>query len=96
MQYEEALKVWGASRLRKAYPKAKIVPDAVVVSLETNYGYSCCGGSDPDCYCSLAESPSGYVEISAGRYSVEIDHYEFDFATILKEIVAAADGTITE
>jgi hypothetical protein len=99
MQYEEALKRWGATKLARDH-RGEIVVDSVMVDMEFNEGYACCGGRDPDCYCSFAESPSANVKITGrdefGKHVSEtISHYEFDFVTILKEIVAAADGEVT-
>lgn len=99
MMYNDALKVWGASKLREHYRRYNLSDlrvEDVVVEMDFNQGYACCGGSDPDCYCSLAESPSANVEIRAGKYVTTISHYEFNFATILGEIVAAGDGTLTD
>ena len=104
MQYEDALKVWGAKRLREDMgPNTKddqINLNTVKVEMEFDEGYACCGGSDPDCYCSFAESPSADVVITGvttgGRErKVSISHWGFDFASILGEIVAAADGAVT-
>lgn len=94
MQYEMALKVWGAQRL--STEKNDVNPDTVSVGMEFNQGYACCGGSDPNCYCSYAQSPSAYVVITSGKLKVEIDVEDFDFAEILGEIVKAADGAVTE
>ncbi|QQV92518.1 hypothetical protein SEA_MEGANTHEEKILLA_174 [Streptomyces phage MeganTheeKilla] len=94
MQFEKALKVWGAQRLSNSH--RTVNPDIVKVEMEFNEGYACCGGTDPDCYCSYAESPSAKVVISAGKVRDTIDVEDFDFAEILGEIVKAANGTITE
>ncbi len=97
MQYEEALKVWGKSKLENYYDNVDL--ESVRVEMDFNEGYACCGGTDPDCYCSFAESPSANVLIT-GRddrgapLRFEISHYAFDFVTILKEIVEAGGGTI--
>ena len=63
--YNEALQLWGLARLKKRYPNAKFVESTVTVEMNFNEGYACCGGSDPDCYCSYAESPSSDVTVSA-------------------------------
>lgn len=99
MQFELALKEWGARKLEQYNRKVEIVRESVKVDLEFNEGYACCGGTDPDCYCSLAESPSASVEINGvnakgKRYRYEMDNWDFDFATILGEIVEAGGGTI--
>lgn len=92
MRYEDALNKWGASKLGT---DAK--PEAVIVQFEFSEGYACCGGTDPSCYCSFYESPSAGVRItdaSTGRWT-SIDASDFDFVTVLAEIVAAGDGTLT-
>jgi hypothetical protein len=92
MQFEKALKVWGAAKLSN--DKVTVNPDTVTVMTDFNEGYACCGGSDPDCYCSYAESPSAHVVIMSGSRRYEIDLEDFDFATILGEIVQAGNGTL--
>lgn len=94
MKYEKALKVWGANRL--STPHRVIDPIDVTVSMEFNEGYACCGGTDPNCYCSYAESPSANVVIAAGKVRETIDVEDFNFAEVLGEIVKAAGGTISE
>lgn len=100
MQYNDALREWGALKLEEYEKDVKIERSSVHVELDFKQGYACCGGRDPDCYCSFAESPSANVTIKGvdakgHRYNREIDHYSFDFATVLKEIVAAGGGTLT-
>lgn len=108
--YEIALKTWGAKRLaavNKLQMDEIIDTDTVKVAMNFNEGFSCCGGSNPDCWCSYAESPTADVMITGEkvhetklgrRFSVycRIDYDDFDFATVLKEIVLAGDGIITE
>ncbi|MFE7717547.1 hypothetical protein ACFU44_00725 [Nocardia rhizosphaerihabitans] len=99
-KYEKALKLWGTAKLREEHsyghtsrrPKTlKIDPDTVRVDLDFSEGYACCGGTDPHCYCSFAESPSCKVRIT-GRtidgdsVSAEIGQYSFDFATMMREM----------
>lgn len=95
MNYEEALKEWGARKLEKIYNGILVGRETVKVSMEFDEGYACCGGRDPYCYCSFAESPRAYVEITSGKYKCSIDSWEFNFAGILKEIVEAGGGTVT-
>lgn len=102
MNYEDALREWGARKLQEVYygEKISIVRKSVKVDLEFKEGYACCGGRDPDCYCSFAESPSADIEINGvdvrgRRYRTEIDHWSFDFASVLQQIVEAGGGTIT-
>lgn len=94
MQFEKALKVWGAERL--STKRHTVNPDTVKVEMEFNEGYACCGGTDPDCYCSYAESPSAHVTITSGKLKDRINVEDFDFAEILGEIVKAGNGTLTE
>lgn len=108
MKYDEALKVWGLLKLKESYwnrEGSDWVEDSVTVSLNFNEGYACCNGYNEDCYCSMAESPSASVAVRgyylAGKTQqktlayVEISSYDFDFATVLKEICEAADGSVT-
>ena len=94
MNYEDALKEWGARKLESAFKGRTFDRSSVTVDIEIDPGYACCGGRDPDCYCSFAESPSAYVEIcgrnSKGQLQITtIDRWAFDFATVVKEIVEA-------
>lgn len=103
MNYEQAIKIWGKNRIEKyendpermKYSRRKPVEidvNTVNVDFDFNEGYACCGGSDPDCYCSYAESPSANVSIvgidtkGTNRYHT-ISFDEFDFATVLEEIL---------
>jgi hypothetical protein len=108
--YETALRLWGEKRLRANYwndiPEDAEIYD-VGVEMEFDEGYDCCGGTDPLCYCSLAESPRADVVIT-GKYKkthygaekefVAVDKRsadDFDFVTVLNEILEAGGGTIT-
>jgi len=101
MKYEEALQLWGAKKLSEVYPRLAIDSATVHVGMQFDKGYVCCGGRDPDCYCSRAESPSASVRITAWtrdmsrQASVDIDAEDFDFATVLSEIIAVSDGALT-
>lgn len=97
MNADEAIRAWGLKRLKKAYPRLNFYED-VHVSIEMNEGFSCCGGRDPDCYCSYAESPSCNVVIEGKTVgprsktcTVDISHYEFDFVSVLEEILEASE-----
>lgn len=106
MKYEEALKMWGAVKLT-TYNKVKVENidlNTITVEFEFDEGYACCGGSDPNCYCSFYESPSAKVVITGKRTDVgkrhqnlrhEIETYNFDFATILREICEAGQGNVS-
>lgn len=106
MNYEDALREWGARRIEAANNRrnrtdTEIDRSTVVVQMNFNEGYSCCGGFDPDCYCSFAESPSADIIITGydalyRSYNAYIPSWDFSFATILKEIVTAGGGTVTE
>lgn len=101
MNYEEALQRWGASKLTKSY---SIVLDDVAlgtvrVEMNFNEGYVCCGGTDPDCYCSFAESPTAEVVITGknkndGYLRYVIDYANFDFKTVLKELLEIGGGSL--
>lgn len=100
MHYDMALKMWGLSKLKPQLKQSeKLVLNQIDVGMNFSQGYGCCGGTDPECYCSLAESPSAEVSITAytnkGRrieHTIDLDC--FDFATVLKEIVEAANGNV--
>ncbi len=103
--YNIALQMWGAKRLTDSYANSNVEVnevdlDSVKVSFEFDEGFACCAGSDPECYCSLVESPSADVVIggrtTGGDYlhSVCIDADSFNFVEILNEIVTVS-GTIT-
>ncbi|MFC4089324.1 hypothetical protein [Micromonospora sp. GCM10011541] len=103
MRYDEALRLWGKGKIEddegRYGKRPDIDPASVVVSMDFNAGYACCGGSDPDCYCSYAESPSATVKISGEsrdlrHYSTEIDADSFDFASVLGEILDVGGGVI--
>lgn len=108
--YERALGLWGAARLnahfdrllRSGYPLAvpeRVGPEDVRVEFHFEEGYSCCGGRDPSCYCSYAQSPVAEVRITDTRPAegsvVTIDAADFDFTTVLGEIIAAAGGLVS-
>lgn len=107
MKYEDALREWGARKIEDRW-KVKIDRETVKVEFEFEEGYACCGGYNEDCYCSMATSGSASVEITgkvlsdtvtgkkrARAYSYSIGHYDWDFATILGEIVEASGGTVS-
>lgn len=101
MKYNDALKFWGKSRIEAVYPKSVIGVYTVDVQMNFDEGWPCCGGRDPECYCSMAESPTANVTIKGqDAYGtikvVTIDQDSFDFADILSEIVDAAGGTLTK
>lgn len=100
MNYEEALKVWGAGRLAEVAPAFhEINLDSVRVEINFEDGWS-----DPDLnsYGSQDYSGTCWVEI-VGRtlqnpkrtLTVTIPQHEFNFATVLGEIVAAGEGAVT-
>jgi hypothetical protein len=112
-QYEKALQAWGAKKLQESYHYATRVKTngplmvdkkTVKVKMDFQEGYVCGCDGDPQCYCSLAESPSANIKITgmasfnnhgAFNAETEISHYEFDFVQILGEIVEAGDGVLT-
>jgi len=100
MNYQEALKRWGKVKLEEiGYKDLKL--DTVDVQMEFDKGYACCSGRDESCYCSMAESPSADVRIigynkAYGTCSRYISIDDFNFVEVLAELVAVADGHITE
>lgn len=94
MQYEDALKKWAADRYRDMYQK-EVDASTITVTMEFDAGWNCCGGLDPNCYCSMAEPPRAYIEVkSNGKHLFEISQYEFDFVEILQEILIAGGNEI--
>ena len=102
MQYEVALREWGALRLEGLHSRTGVVVDRSTVSVRFDFdeGYACCGGSDPNCYCSFAESPRAEVVVTGRTVGDErslhwsLPASDFDFASVLSEIVAAGDGLL--
>lgn len=106
MKYDEALEAWGALKLKEYRTDLQGLEfEAVSVSMDFSEGYACCGGRNPDCYCSFAEAPRaevniiGYVKEGSkysdyGAVSRTIDLADFDFTTVLREICEAAGGAV--
>lgn len=99
MKYETALQLWGAEKLSAYNPtlRDEISLPSVSVNFNFNEGYACCGGSDPDCYCSFAESPSAEAQVTGVTtkghtlyYRMDVE--DFDFATVLGELCSLAKG----
>ena len=64
MEYELALKHWGARRLEAMYRKP-IDQDSVTVQLSFKEGFACCGeNKNPDCHCSFAQEPSAEILVT--------------------------------
>jgi hypothetical protein len=102
VQYEEALKEWGALRLERYYrdQNGPIDRSSVVVAFDFYEGFACCGGSNPGCYCSFAEPPRAEVVVTGtsadGQRCRDTIYLEdFDFGQVLKEIVIAGGGQVT-
>lgn len=86
MNYEDALKAWGSVRLKQAGYDA-FDPDTVTV----NMVFQEAGGySEYTQWDARAD-----VVISADRGYVEIPIEDFDLGGVLREILEAADGTVT-
>lgn len=93
MNYEVALKRWGALQLGLDPDDTDL--DEIQVRMFWDEGYACCGGTDPGCYCSLAEPPRAEVRILGPDWrSKYIDMDEFDFGRVLGQIVEAGGGHI--
>jgi len=101
MKYEDALKEWGARKLQTTYyaMTTEVDRDTVKVEMDFDAGDPCCGGYNPDCYCSMATSPSAHVTITGRsgrkRLTTTVEASSFDFVTVLKELVEVAEGTMT-
>lgn len=112
MDSNEALKAWGASKLpneswdyktRGNIKVTQIFVDTVSVEFQYEQAYSCCNGTDPDCYCSFATDGYARVMITGDALleSGEIttlctylEAEELQFFRIINEMVDIA-GTIT-
>lgn len=100
---EEAVALWGMRKLNdqaERWGKTGRVtdPSSVSVSFDFSEGYACCGGADPNCYCSMAESPRADVYISShesGAEDVQIPVSDFDLGSIVREVIAAAGGLVS-
>jgi hypothetical protein len=92
-QYELALRLWGAQKLKEYY-RTQVVPDTVDVRLDFDPGYACCGGRDPDCYCSYWEAPSVNIEITGfsktggNMLNYRSNAEDFNFFMLMRELSA--------
>ncbi|MFE6967166.1 hypothetical protein ACFVAJ_18780 [Agromyces sp. NPDC057679] len=100
--YEDALRAWGAKRIQKYWARddfdeSIVTVDVSTVTVEFEYdeGYACCGGRDPECYCSQAVPPTARVYIGSSTRSISIAAEDFDFTEVLREIIEAGGGTIS-
>lgn len=97
---DEALALWGAAKLNERAKEWGVEgvgdPSSVTVHFDWSEGYACCGGTDPSCYCSMAESPRASLEISSyeTRATVSLEARDFDFAAILREVIQAGGGLV--
>lgn len=89
MEYEEAVKRWAVRKLNEIGLKFDPSGD-IKVDFKLDPGYACCGGSNPDCYCSFAESAKLCGEIwfitPKGKRQLYPLSY-LDFANTLREIL---------
>jgi hypothetical protein len=85
MKYEEALKRWGAAKLE--------IDDwqNVNVDFDIDEGFSCCGGNDPDCYCSYATSPSFEVVVTALGGRMWSESLQYEMHTFLQELFEVSE-----
>lgn len=92
MEYQDALREWGALRLERGRARGVRV-DRATVKVEMDFD----GGDD----CATCSSPpSAWVSVvgrtAAGKYVYEyIEVAAFDFAEVLGEIVEAGGGELT-
>lgn len=103
MKYQEAIKVWGAQKLESAGYE-NVDTESVQVRFDVSEGYACCGGRDPDCYCSYAESPrfdvviegvTDYLYIGTtvrATADYRLDLKDLDFGDLIREVVEAGNG----
>lgn len=88
MKYEDAVKKWGEKQLGYAHVEYDEVLD---VSFDMDPGYQCCGGRDPDCYCSFAESASLQADIRFRRKGEVVSRTytvrHIDMGETIKEVV---------
>lgn len=88
LPYDEQIKVWASSR----YDLDLATIESVSIDTRFNEGYACCGGADPNCYCSFAESASMYLTITVafitgGTTNFEIDMIYGDMGKLIQEII---------
>jgi len=92
-EYEEISRRWALSKLSPLL-REKVSEESVTVDFVLDEGYNCCGGTDPNCYCSLATSPQMTAVISylpRGRSSgakLSITLNCIDFTETLREILS--------
>lgn len=84
MTYDEVVKVWAGETL-------SVDPASITsVQFDMTEGYACCGGRDPDCYCSYAESPRLEANVFfAGKKRPQTIDY-IDFTSTLTAVLAIA------
>lgn len=99
MDYEEALIAWGRNRLSRGDKDAASRITDVTVDIDFDEGYSCCGGYDSSCYCSLATSPTAEVVVSGRldglKVTDRVDAEDFNFSQFIREICEAGGGSIS-
>lgn len=83
--YEDQIRVWAAKKYELN------INEIAKVDLENNYdeGYSCCGGRDPGCYCSLATSATVDMNVTVwgtGGQKLYVDSIDLMFGDIGKMI----------
>lgn len=93
LSYEDMVVRWGVAKL-SIYSgiRGKFDPASVAVDFGVNEGFACCGGSDPDCYCSFAEAPYlkadiTYRTLKGGNGRITVT--DLDFANTMREFIAA-------
>ncbi|AXF51615.1 hypothetical protein CONSTELLA_125 [Mycobacterium phage Constella] len=85
MKYEEAAKIWAA---RNFGIDARTIKS---VKFDLDPGYACCGGTNPDCYCSYAEAPS--IEVTIHHPSGgQTKGLGWDMTSILRGLFEISEG----
>lgn len=99
MDYEDALIAWGRNKLSRGDEEAASKITDVTVDIDFDEGYSCCGGYNINCYCSLKTPPTAEVVISGRIDGItttdRIDAEDFNFSRFIREICEAGGGNIS-
>lgn len=88
--YDEQIVKWATKRY--CIEQGRVT--SVKMTNEYNEGYACCGGTDPNCYCSFAESATMNLKVEVFQNStrLEVDRIDMmygDINKIIQEIFEA-------
>lgn len=93
MNYEDALKAWGAAQLAAYYPKRKINSATVTVGNVIELGGGCCCDGDVGAAWLVIRGRS--FNARGAMCEMRIDIQDFTPADFLKMIITAAGGNLT-